>query len=33
MATIVAIACGISGFMIWAAPKPMRAIDMTKAGH
>jgi DHA2 family multidrug resistance protein len=29
----VAIICGISGFMIWLAPKPMRAIDLTKAGH
>jgi DHA2 family multidrug resistance protein len=31
--SIVAAVFVISAFVIWIAPKPARAVDMTQAGH
>ena len=31
--TIVALAFAVAALMIWLAPKPTRAVDMTQAGH
>jgi DHA2 family multidrug resistance protein len=31
--TIVAIAFAVSAMIIWLAPRPARAVDMTQAGH
>jgi len=30
---LVAIAFSIAAFFIWLAPRPMRKVDMTQAGH
>jgi len=29
----VALICAAAAFLIWLAPRPARAVDMTKAGH
>ncbi|HVY07205.1 MAG TPA: DHA2 family efflux MFS transporter permease subunit [Burkholderiales bacterium] len=31
--TIVAFVCSLGAFLIWMAPRPTRAVDMTQAGH
>ena len=30
---IVAVVCALGAFLIWLAPRPTRAVDMTQAGH
>jgi DHA2 family multidrug resistance protein len=30
---VVGVVFVVSAFMIWLAPKPTRAVDMTQAGH
>jgi DHA2 family multidrug resistance protein len=29
----VALICAAAALLIWLAPRPARAVDMTKAGH
>jgi len=31
--TMVAVVCGLGAFLIWLAPRPSRALNMTQAGH
>jgi DHA2 family multidrug resistance protein len=31
--TIIAAAFFIAAFVVWIAPRPTRAVDMTQAGH
>ena len=31
--TMVAVVCGLGAFLIWLAPRPSRAVNMTQAGH